>query len=86
MKEIYFRETSIDRFSTADLILIVYQKKDFGIVLIHYGQQQRLKDRSGQSRNTDMALLAKDRIEDMEASQACVLQYTKDRAIVTFLH
>lgn len=73
-KNLFQRETPFDRCNKADLILIIDQKKDFGIVLIHYGQQQGLKDGSGQSWNTDMALLTKDRIEDMEASQACVLQ------------
>lgn len=79
ISKIPFKEKSFDACAKADLVVIIYQKKGFGIVLIHNGQQQGLKDRSGQSWNTDMALFAKDRIKDMEAPQACVLQRDKKK-------
>lgn len=53
-----------------DLVLVIYKKQDFSVVLVHQRQQERLKYRLRYVRWCDVTLPSKNRIENMECGQA----------------
>lgn len=57
-----------------DLVLVVDQQQDFGVVLVHEWQHERLQDGLGQGGGADVALLAKDGVEDVERGLTRLLQ------------